>query len=591
MPHKWESTLSEVYSPGFYAAQSEGSFESAKRILTALRAFHTFESVCDFGCGLGTWLAAANDMGVHDILGIDGDYVDRETLRIPKSCFQPHSLSEPVDLGRSFDLAICLEVAEHLSSADACTLTASLTRHADVVLFSAATPYQGGTGHINENWLEFWVRAFASQGFEAVDVLRWQLWHEPGIEWWYRQNCILFRSCVRNPKPFGRLSASSPPSVIHPEQLLRQVRRVKPPKFFTRLDADITYWNGVHLDPPLPSPGYGPEMDWQPPEHLTFKSYADLKSHPKWKLQGVLADAIAPVRLRTQAARPLDTARHAPDFLGIGVQKACSTWLFQNLNRHPATYMAPNKELNFFNRRAFEQAAAWSGFGYADRAAMNARAYFTNAEKINPAWASLLTHMLVPGDTQQWYETIFEHAPDGRIKGEITPEYALLPESGFAEMRTLNPDVKLIVLLRHPVERAVSHLRMIANLAPEARPFLNLIASEHSLLERGRYDNMLDRVFSVFPADQVLIGFEDRIGSDPAAFAAQLAEFLGTDVSGFDQGLLQKKVFEAEQATMLDDNVISELAEAYGETLRYIADRFPEPGRTWRDNPRGLTTR
>ena len=583
--------MSEVYSPGFYAAQSEGSFESAKRILTALRAFHKFESVCDFGCGLGTWLAAASDMGVDDIFGIDGDYVDRNTLRIPESLFHPHTLSKPINLNRCFDLAICLEVAEHLSSADASTLTASLTRHADVVLFSAATPYQGGTGHINENWLEFWVREFAGQGFEAVDVLRWQLWHEPGIEWWYRQNCMLFRSCTRDPKPFGHLTASSAPSVIHPEQLLRQVRRVKPPKFHTRLDADITYWNDVHLDPPPPSPGYGPEMDWQPPELLIFNSYDALKSHPRWKLPGVLADAIAPVRLKTQATHPLETAKNAPDFLGIGVQKACTSWLFQNLNRHPATYMAPNKELNFFNRRAFEQGAAWSGYGYADRAATNARAYFANAEKINPAWASLLTHMLVPGDTQQWYETIFEHAPDGRVKGEITPEYALLPESGFAEMRKLNPNMKLIVLLRHPVERAVSHLRMIVNIAPEARPYLSQIASEHSLLERGRYGQMLDRIFNVFPTDQVLIGFEDTIASNPTAFAAELAQFLGVDASGFDQGLLQKKVFEAEQAAMLGDDIISGLAESYGDTLRYIADRFPEPGRVWRDNPRGLTTR
>src|SRR5438046_10610902 len=92
-------------------------------------------SVVDLGCGIGTWLAVFAEHNVGDYVGIDGDYVDRSQLLIPPERFLSGDLSEPVELNRRFDLAVSLEVAEHLPAASARVLVASLTGLPPVVLF------------------------------------------------------------------------------------------------------------------------------------------------------------------------------------------------------------------------------------------------------------------------------------------------------------------------------------------------------------------------------------------------------------------------------------------------------------------------
>jgi hypothetical protein len=68
----------------------------------------------------------------------------------------------------------------------------SLTRHGDTILFSAAIPGQGGTHHINEQFPEYWAAVFRQKGFSVVDVLRPAIWTNNRVNWWYRQNLLLF---------------------------------------------------------------------------------------------------------------------------------------------------------------------------------------------------------------------------------------------------------------------------------------------------------------------------------------------------------------------------------------------------------------
>lgn len=109
---------------------------------------------------------------MDDVLGIDAPYTDRSRLRIPDELFLARDLTVPLSLERRFDLALSLEVAEHLPAAAADHFVASLTRLASVILFSAAIPDQGGEGHLNEQWPDYWVERFAAHGFGVADVLR-----------------------------------------------------------------------------------------------------------------------------------------------------------------------------------------------------------------------------------------------------------------------------------------------------------------------------------------------------------------------------------------------------------------------------------
>ena len=151
-------------------------------------------SVVDFGCGAGNWLSAFHENGVRDILGYDGDYVDTGNLRIDPACFVARNLEREDQVTRRFDLAISLEVAEHLPTARAAGFVDLLVRSAPAVLFGAAIPGQGGVHHVNEQWPDYWRALFAAAGYRPVDLIRPRIWGRDDVEAWYQQNTVLYGS-------------------------------------------------------------------------------------------------------------------------------------------------------------------------------------------------------------------------------------------------------------------------------------------------------------------------------------------------------------------------------------------------------------
>lgn len=217
------------YDQSFYDSQHQRSLQSARVVLGELYRHLQPRQVVDIGCGLGTWLKAATESGAERVLGLDGAYVDVERLYIDRQDFRPTDLSDPTwpqsldPASRRFDLCMCLEVAEHLPFERAPDLVQALTGLSDVVLFSAATPYQFGTDHINEQWPEFWALLFRGQGYQCLDVLRPVIAGHADVDWWYQQNTLLY---VRDGSPaagaFPESARASARSLgwVHPENLL-----------------------------------------------------------------------------------------------------------------------------------------------------------------------------------------------------------------------------------------------------------------------------------------------------------------------------------------------------------------------------------
>jgi SAM-dependent methyltransferase len=191
-----------VYNKDFYEDQQNGSLISAKEIWPVIFQYVRPKSVIDIGCGVGTWLAALNDFQITDYNGVDGDYVQPDNLFISKEKFLPHDLTRPFKASRKYDLAMSLEVGEHLPDTSADDLVRTLTSAADFVLFSAALPGQTGTYHINEQWHEYWAKKFIAQGFVAIDCIRKPIWNNTRIPVWYRQNMLLYikRELLDNPE-------------------------------------------------------------------------------------------------------------------------------------------------------------------------------------------------------------------------------------------------------------------------------------------------------------------------------------------------------------------------------------------------------
>lgn len=218
--------MSPKYPKEFYERISSGSYRSAIVMFGQLLKLVQARSIVDIGCGSGSWLRAARDLGVAEVAGIDGVWA-AEPNRLAGIPFRAIDLARPPyepNGHPTFDLALCMEMAEHVSSSVSEELVQYITTHSNLVLFSAAPPGQGGDHHINEQWPAYWARLFSCHGFKCIDWIRWQVWSNDDVEWWYRQNALMFckeSEVARLPELMQRHLVPLPVSVVHPRSYER----------------------------------------------------------------------------------------------------------------------------------------------------------------------------------------------------------------------------------------------------------------------------------------------------------------------------------------------------------------------------------
>ncbi|WP_167760018.1 glycosyltransferase [Paraburkholderia pallida] len=234
------------YTAAFYTQHLSGSARSAHAILSRLFDYLHPSSVLDVGCGYGTWLKAAHDLGIRELQGFDGSYVDREAFLVAPSHFTATDLSQEFSTSHRYDLAISVEVAEHLPITRASGFVRDLCKTSDVVLFSAAPPYQGGEDHLNEQWPEYWGILFRQFGYRCFDLFRSESWDSSDVESWYAQNAFLF---VKADNPLcEQLSKFASDdrvlSKVHPEIYLINVTRYRPDAS-AQLEAELDAWHSI----------------------------------------------------------------------------------------------------------------------------------------------------------------------------------------------------------------------------------------------------------------------------------------------------------------------------------------------------------
>lgn len=215
----------QPYTAQFYRQQRGGSRRSAEVVVPLAMRLVQPRSVVDVGCGVGTWLAAFRELGCEDVVGVDGEYVDRRLLQIPADRFLTFDLTRDLRLDRQFDLVVSLEVAEHLPRECVETFVDSLASLGGVVLFSAAIPFQGGVHHVNEQWPDYWAAHFRRRDFVVLDPIRRLVWSNDAVEYFYAQNLLMFarRDVVdRHPalKQAAADTAAAQLSVVHPTRYL-----------------------------------------------------------------------------------------------------------------------------------------------------------------------------------------------------------------------------------------------------------------------------------------------------------------------------------------------------------------------------------
>lgn len=234
--------MTKKYPSEWFEARKERARESARAVLPIVFGYIAPSSVVDIGCGTGSWLLVASELGIVDILGLDAPHVDPRLLEIPADRFVRHDLTKQTAVGRTFDLALCMEVGEHLPPALAPLLVKSLTELAPVVLFSAAVPGQGGTAHVNEQWPEYWANLFAERGYRSYDAIRSRVWRNEQVRYFYAQNSLLYVRASESSRYPGLPAPLSdvPLALIHPK-LFARVRDTFPPPGAITLSSLIRF--------------------------------------------------------------------------------------------------------------------------------------------------------------------------------------------------------------------------------------------------------------------------------------------------------------------------------------------------------------
>jgi SAM-dependent methyltransferase len=226
--------LNQVYNQSFYNGHLSGMSISASIVLKHLYQYYQPKSIIDIGCGQGAWLDAAESLGAKYLRGFDGDWIIEESLLSKNIIFTHINLESSMpEIDRDYDLCISLEVAEHLSERQGKILIDLLCEASNVVLFSAAVKNQGGTHHKNEQWQSYWINLFRVNGYECLDILRPEIWNNPSVKWWYRQNIFLFVDPTKSRLNIESLRRLEKPiyDLVHPKNYLEKACHFQNPSF------------------------------------------------------------------------------------------------------------------------------------------------------------------------------------------------------------------------------------------------------------------------------------------------------------------------------------------------------------------------
>lgn len=213
--------MEENYTSEFYDQMQDRNTRTAMEIMPYIIEKLNPSSIVDIGCGRGIFLSVAKKIDKNvSVLGIDGDYVEREKLLIDQDEFIAFDLKKELNLQKKFDVAISFEVAEHIEEEYSERFIQNIVKLSDVIVFSAAIPLQGGTNHVNEQYPSYWKKIFADCGYYCSDIIRRVFWNNGTIEPHRKQNLMLyvkdnlFDEVINK---FNNIDNESYLDVIHPQ--------------------------------------------------------------------------------------------------------------------------------------------------------------------------------------------------------------------------------------------------------------------------------------------------------------------------------------------------------------------------------------
>lgn len=185
----------EIYSDSFYEKRRQDPWRSeANHVGNVLYRMFEPQSVIDFGCAVGSHLEPFYKRGV-EVQGVEAHEAAIENAVIPQEHILQHDLREPFEVSKKYDLAISIEVAEHIPERFSDTFVSTISKSSNTIVLTAAQPGQGGDHHVNEQPKSYWVQKFEKRGFihdeEQAKTLAQLLEVEHSD--WVKDNLLLFK--------------------------------------------------------------------------------------------------------------------------------------------------------------------------------------------------------------------------------------------------------------------------------------------------------------------------------------------------------------------------------------------------------------
>ena len=265
-----------------------------------------------------------------------------------------------------------------------------------------------------------------------------------------------------------------------------------------------------------------------------------------------------------------------PDFLCIGAQKSATTWLHANLNAHADVWLPPRKELHFFTE-APKYPSPRFGRGQlvaAPRAQLRDVASDLRRGRLRKALYSI--RYLSSANRLDTYLRLFPSAFPG-VRGEVTPAYSMLDQDDVLRVREALPDIKIIFLIRDPIERAWAQIRMLKLHGQELDVLVRRV-NQPGMEWRGAYDATLSRWKSVVREGHLHVETFDRIRDHPQDALADVCRFLDIAAIQFDNA--QVRVYSGVH-TPVPRALEIHLARKYQPMLLRLRDEFDLPVTSW----------
>ncbi|MBO6740956.1 MAG: sulfotransferase [Phycisphaerales bacterium] len=273
-----------------------------------------------------------------------------------------------------------------------------------------------------------------------------------------------------------------------------------------------------------------------------------------------------------------------PDFICVGAQKAATTWLYSVLKRTPGVFLPKIKELHYFSQLYALDAQSFGPRHRAEQIAAVREYHSRNntGSEYEKLVLAELDHLESETFDDDWYRTIFSFAPEDHICAEICPSYMSMPYKGVRHAISINPLVRVLIIVRDPVDRMWSHMRMNMKTGFLDFDLDRIISGELTLgpyLKYTDYAAAIRRWSTMSAPGRLKVIAYDHIAQDPHAVFSDLAAFMGLEEASTRADLSQV-VFSGGKSA-IPDQLRALLLEQLAPQYEYLRDQFPDLVDRW----------